>query len=289
MRALLVMNPMAGESSPELADLLRQVAARHDCQLTLALPASPEELYTVVRHAVADGDTRIFCAGGDGTIHHVVAALRDTDTPLAIIPTGTVNVLARELHIPLDPLDAMRVALAGRTRRVDVGMANGRPFMVMAGLGFDAEVITEVLPRLKELFGPLAYVTIGLQVLARYKPSQFRLEMDELCLSLPAWLIVVGNASYYAYELNIAPDARMDDGLLDVCIFAEHGAFERLTQIGALFAGQHTKQANVRYFRTRHLRIDAAPPVHVQLDGDAMGSSPVDISVLPSALTVVVP
>jgi diacylglycerol kinase family enzyme len=107
------------------------------------------------------------------------------------------------------------------------------------------------------------------------------------CRCLP--VIVVGNASYYAYEVPMNPDARMDDGMLDLCIFAEEHALDRLSQIGAVFTGQHLKHARVSRLRAKHVHIEADPPIHLQLDGDPAGASPVEISVLPSALHIVTP
>jgi diacylglycerol kinase family enzyme len=133
----------------------------------------------------------------------VIAGLAGSEVPLGIIPLGTVNVLAREFGIPLNPTQALKVALEGSVRRIDLGMANGQPFALMAGLGFDAQVVSAVVPRLKELFGPVAYVTAGLRVLTRYKPSRFHFTADGMEFDLPAWLVVVGNASYYAYQLAI--------------------------------------------------------------------------------------
>jgi YegS/Rv2252/BmrU family lipid kinase len=283
------MNMSAGSSSRHRADLLQETAQRLGHTLDLALPQTPDETTAAVRHAVASGYERVLCAGGDGTLNLVASALLDTDCPLAIIPTGTANLLARELNIPLDPEQALRVAFAGPVRYLDVGMANGQPFLLMAGLGFDAQVVSEIVPHFKDYFGPLAYITAGLQVLARYKPSQFHLEVGGNQLVLPAWLVVVGNASHYGYELSLSPTARMDDGLLDVCIFAEHSAFDRLSQIGAVFAGLHEKHPNVRSFQTSHLTITAEPRVQLQLDGDLVGQSPVEIGMRASALPVVVP
>lgn len=289
MRAILIVNLIARSSSRARFTQLQRVAAQRGHTLDIIMPATPEATTRAVTEALERGYDRICCAGGDGTVNRVATTLAGGDVPLGIIPTGTVNVLARELQLPLDPVQAMEIALTGPVRRLDLGLANGRPFTLMAGLGFDAEVVSTVIPRLKELFGSLAYVSAGMQVLTHYKSSLFHLDVDGVKLSLPAWLLVVGNASYYTYQLSLATEARMDDGLLDVCIFAESSALDRLTQISATFIGNHIRHENVRYFRTRSLRIDADPQVHLQLDGDPAGFSPAEITVCPAALPVVVP
>jgi len=289
MRVLLIFNPKAGPTNRCQVDLLSWLTQLAGHTLTVQLPETADDAATVAKRGVDEGYDRILAAGGDGTINRVVSALAETGIPLGIIPIGTVNVLARELNIPLDPVKALQVALGRRSRSLDLGMANGHSFTLMASMGFDAKVVSEIVPRLKELFGPLAYVTAGLQTLARYKPSQFYLTFDGKTVRFPAWMLVVGNASYYAYQLTVTPGARMDDGLLDIIVFGEQNALDRLSQIGAVFIGQHVKHPNIRYFQAPALSIAAEPPVHLQLDGDSVGMSPVEISVKHGALRVMVP
>ena len=289
MHALLIANMTAGSNSPNRLELLRHAARMLGHTLDIVLPDTATATAAVAADAAAQGYTRVLCAGGDGTINQVAAGLANSELPLGIIPLGTANVLARELRLPLDPAQALRVAFSGQIQRIDLGMANGQPFTLMAGLGFDAQVVAEVVPRVKAQFGPLAYISAGLQVMTRYRPSMFHIEMNGIAFSIPAWLVVIGNASYYAYQFTIAPTARLDDGLLDVCIFAERRVLDRLMQIIAVFARQHVRLADVVSFRATAVRIDADPPVHVQLDGDAAGFSPVEINVRPAALQVVTP
>lgn len=289
MRILLIINPKAGASSRNQVDLLGWTARFAGHTLTVEAPQNAEDAVEVALRGAAEGYDRILAAGGDGTINRVVSALAETEVPLGIIPLGTVNVLARELGIPLDPVKALQVALGDRTRRLDLGTANGQYFTLMAGMGFDAKVVAEIVPRLKELFGSLAYVTAGLQTLARYKPSQFYLTFNDRTIRVPAWLLVVGNASYYTYQLSIASGARMDDGLLDIIVFGEQNALDRLSQIGAVFIGQHARHPNIRFFQAPALSVSAEPAVRLQLDGDTVGSSPVEIGVRHQALCVMVP
>ncbi|HEY3416626.1 MAG TPA: diacylglycerol kinase family protein [Armatimonadota bacterium] len=290
MRIHLILNPEAGGGSgANYIGIWRRTAAAEGHALEITVPSAPTEIVQAVQRACQQGAERILVAGGDGTVNHALPALAHSDIPLGIIPVGTANVLARVFGIPLAPEQAFRVACTGTVRNVDLGRANDRLYALTAGMGFDAEVITEIVPRLKDLFGPLAYITAGIQVLTRFKSSLFHLQFDGKELLLPAWLVIVANAGYYAYQLTVSPEARIDDGLLDVVIFAEQSALDRLTQIGATMLGQHTKHPNVQYFQVRNLHVVANPAVRLQLDGDEADSSPVDFSVLPGALRVMVP
>lgn len=289
MHILLIMNPVAGGAARTRVDLLEWATLLTGHRLEIVTPATLDETDAVVRQGMRDGVECVVAAGGDGTINRVASHLAGTDIPLGIIPVGTVNVLAREFGIPLDATEALNVVLQGQTQRIDLGVANDQPFLLMAGMGFDAKVVSEVVPSIKELLGSFAYVTAGLQTLANYKPSVFHLRVDGVDVHLPAWLVIVGNASTYAYQFAMTPDARMDDGVLDVLLFAERTALDRLTQIGAAMFGQHMHHPNVSYLRARHLLVEAEPSVYLQLDGDTAGVSPVDIRVLPGALSLIVP
>lgn len=289
MRILLLLNPKAGGTTAARVTLPRLAALLGGHTLEVALPTDAAQAEAAARQAVADGVDRILVGGGDGTINSILPAVQNTPVVLGILPIGTVNVLARELHIPLDLDAALQVALQGAPRRLDLGLANGHPFVLMAGLGFDARVVAEVAPRDKEMFGPLAYITAGLGALANHKCSRFDITIDDMTVQVPAWLMIVGNASYYAYALTLSPEARMDDGLLDVCLFGEQSALDRLTQLLATAVGLHARHPNVTLFRARALRVAAQPPVAIQLDGDSAGASPVEIGVLPGALTVMTP
>lgn len=234
-------------------------------------------------------DTRAIVAGGDGTIHAVLPALANTGVPLAILPVGSVNVLARELGIPTSLDAAIGVAKSGQPRQIDLGCANGRPFALMAGIGFDAAVVHSVAPDLKNLIGSFAYVARGLQVLASYPQTHFHIEADGEEVEGAGWLAVVANASRYTYHWRLAPDARMDDGRLDLCFFASESAVQTAGQVVAVLGGRHSSHPGVRHLRAKRFRFHCEPEVAVQLDGDPAGSTPVEVTVTPGALTVMVP
>jgi YegS/Rv2252/BmrU family lipid kinase len=234
-------------------------------------------------------DTRVVVAGGDGTIHAALPALIDRGVPLVILPVGSVNVLARDLGIPTALDTAIRVAERGQERQIDLGYANGRPFALMAGIGFDAEVVRSVAPDLKNLIGSLAYVARGLQVLASYPQTRFHIEANGEEVEAAGWLAVVANASRYTYHWRLAPDARIDDGWLDLCFFASESALQTAGQVVAVLGGQHSSHLGVRHLRAKRFRFHCEPDVAVQLDGDPAGSTPVEVTVAPGALTVMVP
>jgi YegS/Rv2252/BmrU family lipid kinase len=217
----------------------------------------------------------IIVAGGDGTLNGVLSALLEVAAsneaaplpPLAILPFGTVNVLARELGIPLTLDKAIAVASRGFPRPLDIGLFQGQPFLLMAGIGFDGAVVRAVRPEAKSIFGALAYVGEALRLLLAYPIHQFKIDCDGETTETPAWLVVVSNATTYAYKLCFAPQARIDDGLLDICIFPDYGRRNRLGQILWLFCNR-PQNCPLLYLSGRKVEISVSPSAIVQIDGD---------------------
>jgi len=206
-----------------------------------------------------------------------------------VIPAGTANCLARELRLPLSLRQACRVAATGEVRRIDLGTANGQPFALMAGIGFDAEMVRRIGPQIKDLLGAFAYVVTGLRLLGEYRPARMTIETPEGKAELPAWMVVVSNAATYALYWHLTPHASIEDGWLDVCVFAETDMPGSLGQLAGALSGHHLEHPQVKYLRTRQIRIEADPPVSTQLDGDLAGATPVEIGVRPAALSVIAP
>lgn len=295
MKAKLILNPTAGRRKPaRLEDAIVRTLATWKLQCDVARTKHPGDGTTIARQAVSDGYELVIVAGGDGTVNEVINGLVGSEVVLGIIPVGSVNVLARDLRIPLCLNRAVEVIANGIVRHMDLGLANGRYFSLMVSVGFDATVVASVAPPVKDLIGSSAYVLKGIEVFSKYKATKITIDMPESIgggYETHAFLVVAANVSTYTYNLKIAPSAVPDDGLLDVCVFERPitdkvGFAQQVTQV---FINRHLYHKAVRYFRTPWLAIKSEPEVHVQLDGDAFGTTPVDVSLVPSALSVIVP
>jgi YegS/Rv2252/BmrU family lipid kinase len=270
---------------------------------------SEEEALATLRDATARGVGLVIAAGGDGTLRSAANVLAGTETVLGILPKGTVNVFARELSIPLDdPLGALRIALHGRTRRVDVGCVRvpsrpeGQYFLLMASLGFDATAVDNVNLDVKETMGAGAYVLAGLSTLANYVPPWVTLTAygSDLISGVPitrksnAFAVLIANTTLYGGDFRAAPDALLDDGLLDVFVFdaapglpapLQRANFAK--QFGLAALGQHLGGPNAHYITASPLEITREPETALQVDGDPFGvQSSFSIEVLPRALAV---
>ena len=293
VRTLFIVNPTSGrDRSAHLRRKLLDTVAGIPGAQAIVLTQAGEARY-VAADAARTGYERIVVAGGDGTVNEVINGIGDAPVELGIVPLGTGNVLAYQLGLGSDMLEpALEVISAAKVREFDLGKAGDVRFLLMAGFGFDAEVVRSVTARAKGLFGRMAYAPMLVRESVRYRPSEFRLVIDhETVLSATAYNVVVCNCASYAPNFQIAPDARPNDGLLDVLIF-ENRPGMKLRFLGWLSASLVTRWAadpSAVHYLAKHVWIESTPAVTMQLDGDVRGESGVAIEVLPKALRLIVP
>jgi diacylglycerol kinase (ATP) len=247
--------------------------------------------------AAANGTHMVLVAGGDGTISEVANGLSSTETVLGIVPVGTGNILAHQLRmpvlLPVAPMirDIGDVLIRSRVQRVDVGVINGREFVCWAGLGLDAEIATQMEPRPRHLkrFRTLPYILTGLVIASEYRGVRAQFRIGERVLRTRTMMAVATNIQLYAAFFQIAPQARMDDGLLDIFIFKGVNFAYALTSAVQMLGKRHQDSPNVLHALASRMEVETSPVVAVHLDGDPMGSTPASVHVKPSALRLLVP
>ena len=244
----------------------------------------------LAREALEEGVDRVVVIGGDGTVNETLNGLAGSDVPLAIVPTGTVNVLALELGLPLDPPDAVRVAAEARATRIDLGLAGERYFALMAGVGLDADVVARMRPVMKRALKEMAFVLQGVTTYLTSEHPLVHLESEDRCTE--GYFVVLGNARNYGGTFGITPLADMRDGLLDVVVLKDMGFFSVAHYWLAALLSAHLQHPKVEYFRTASARLTVAQgdtPVLVQTDGEIAGVLPLECRVVPGALRIVTP
>lgn len=291
-RLAAVYNPTSGgghfrKDIPLIVESLRALGFAVEERPTEAAGHAVE----LARAAVDEGFEMVCAIGGDGTVNEVVNGIAGTGIPLAIIPTGTVNVLAMELGVPLDPPDACRLAAAGHVIDIDLGKAGDRYFALMAGAGVDAAVVSSLNPTLKKALREAAFAIQGLATYLREDFPLIRVEADEECVD--GYFVVLGNAANYGGSFGVTPIADMRDGLLDVCVLTDKSFFEFAGYWLAALLSAPARHSKVRYFRTRRASLSVAPgeagEVLVQTDGEVAGKLPLECVIAPRALHVVTP
>jgi len=253
-----------------------------------------------VRRTTKRGDAEVFAAeataaefdvvaiaGGDGTINEAVNGLTDPNLALAVIPLGTANVLAHEIGLGGAPADIARTIAIGEPRAISVGVVNGRKFVMMVGFGFDAFVIASIRPRLKRVLGKTAYVLTTLWALFRFKFPRYRVTVDGKTFDVAS--AVIANGHYYGGTFVCAPEARLWDPTLHVCLFLGGGAWRTLQYAAALTLGRLDRLSDVVVVPANVIEVEPVDRGPVQGDGDVLAHLPARISLLPAALRILVP
>ncbi len=239
--------------------------------LALYATRSAEEAEALSRRFADRGEDIVIAAGGDGTLNAVVKGLAGSRTALGVLPTGTMNVFARELGIPYDNLDrAFEVILEGHVREVDLFEANNTPFVQMAGVGFDAAVIEETTWESKKVLGPLAYLLSAVKVLGEMPPLMKVVANNGR--EEEGVAVLAGNGSLYGGQFKLFPKADNTDNKLDVLVFKEAGYRLVLDSLrGIALGGVDFSNSTVEYFQTEYLEVTADRMVPLEVDGELVG------------------
>jgi len=243
----------------------------------------------LARDAVAEGADVVCVIGGDGTVNETINGLAGSDIPLAIVPTGTVNVLAMELGIPLEPPDAVRLLEGGTVSWIDLGLAGERYFGLMAGVGMDAVVVASLRPVMKKALKEAAFAVQGLATYLTHEEPLLRVTCEER--TVEGYFAVFGNSSNYGGAFGITPLADMRDGLLDVCVLKDKSFLTTVWYWTAALLNAHIRHPKVEYFRTERAHVAAVEEgkeVLVQTDGEVAGKLPMECRVVPRALRVLI-
>jgi diacylglycerol kinase (ATP) len=285
----LIHNPDAGPRRDRERSVLRMLDAlrRRDISAEAYRTEAPGDATRLCRQAVDAGAQAVVVHGGDGTVNEAAQPLIGSPIPLAVWPGGTANVLARELRLPRGLEQVADTIAARRVRRVSVGRADGRYFLLMAGVGLDAALIAAVRPGLKRLTGQGAYWLAGLQRLIDWRPRCFVVEVDGR--RFEATFAILANAASYAGGLRLAPRASMDSEFLDLCLFDWHARLHYLRHFFTVRAGAHLDLPGVIYLPARRATVHGDHETWVQVDGDLVGHLPMTFACVPAALSLIVP
>jgi YegS/Rv2252/BmrU family lipid kinase len=294
-RARIIANPLSGSLHGDLGvEALEEAAiwmTERGMPTEICLTERPRHAHQLAAEAVRAGMDMVIAAGGDGTVNEVVQALAGHATALGVLPIGTINVWAREMGIPLKMAQARELLVSGARRRVDLGRAGGHYFLLMAGIGFDAEVARRVERGLLKRWGLklLEYAaTAGFLSMTR-PPTRIWMRCDGKRRSTEALMVLIGNTRLYGGAFRFAKHAVADDGLLDVVIVGGGSLLARVGVLARALARRGSLGPRVRYARCRTIRLESSVPLPVQVDGEVIGTLPMTFSIVPGALNVIVP
>ena len=290
-RFYLIANPGAGLTGSPLLEAVVACLERAGGRVTRVQPSTPQDARRQIAKAAASGDyDAIVAAGGDGTVRQAAITLLDSQVPLGIIPAGTGNVLAHEIGLPQKASVICDTLLEGPTVSAACARANGEPFLLMAGAGFDGRVIAALDHRFKSYLGKAAYA--GPMVGALVRP------MDVLTVTVDgrkhdaSW-VVVANARHYGGRFVMAPRTGIQERGLQAILFKARNQAVLIGQLMSLASGtldaRCDSHGDVEMLRCSKVAITARHPVPTQIDGDVFGETPLDIDEGVSHLRLIVP
>ena len=267
-------------------------------QCVLLATSAPGDARRLAAQALRDGFQTIIAAGGDGTANEVLNGIADVPgglraVRLGILPLGTINVFARELRLPLHTGRAWKVLSLARERTIDLGRAQftlaglpqSRYFMQLAGAGLDSRAIELTGWSVKKKIGPLAYLLAAGKALCENRP----LVTVQAGQTLAGEWAAVGNGRFYGGPVPVFPRARLDDGLLDVCVLPKTSFLRLAAALAGLAVGRMHQFCGARLLSAPALTLTSPARVLLQLDGENVGQLPATLSVEPGALRVIVP
>ncbi len=292
--ACLIFNPVAGQSDPEQDLLTIQTLLEPEIDLDIKLTTPEIDAGQLAQEAVDRGVHMIIASGGDGTLSATAEALVGTNIPLGVISRGTANAFASALRIPDTIEAACQTILGGITKVVDAAMCNGKPMVLLAGIGFEAEVVEKADRESKNRLGMMAYIVAGVQQLREFETFEVTIETDEKVVTVTAAAVTIANAAPPTSILAQGPAGIIyDDGLLDLTVVAPQ------TRAGAVASAYHLLQTALRgdaaerddigYLRAQRIKVTTDPPQKVVLDGEVIGTMPIEVECVPGGLTILVP
>ena len=302
MKAHIILNPAAGAR-----DFHRHLntAVEYLCQqgwdVTRLETQAKGDATRLARQAADAASDVAIAVGGDGTINEVVNGLAGSQTALGIIPAGTANVYAADVGIPIwNPLRPNAVRLAaeiihtGQRRAFDLGRVTlpggkQRYFFMWCGVGLDAAISQEVRSEDTRRLGVAAWAIAGVMVAVNFMGTRGRVRVDGQAGRKRVLWAVFSNGQLYGRVWRIAPDAKMDDGLLDLTVFEGYGVPSTLRHLAGLTLGQYARDPMVHFYRGRSFAIETRKPLPVHVDAEPVGTTPIHVNVAPHAIRVVLP
>ena len=292
--ACLIFNPVAGQSDPEQDLSSIRALLEPEIDLDIRLTTPDVDAGQLAQEAVKQGVHTIIASGGDGTLSAAAEALMGTSIPLGVISRGTANAFASALGIPDTIEAACQTILAGKTKVVDTALCNGKPMVLLVGIGFEAEVVEKADRETKNRLGMLAYILAGVKQLRDFDTFEATIETDDRVITVNAAAVTIANAAPPTSILAQGPAGIIyDDGLLDLTVVAPEN------RAGAIASAYHLLQTALRgdaaerddigYMRARRIKVTTNPTQKVVLYGEIVGTMPIEVECIPGGLTILVP
>ena len=282
----VVANPASGSTRLEdilndVIDFLNDKKYKYEVFLT----SKKHNAWKTVEKNFDPSFTDLLIIGGDGTINEAINGLQ-YDVPVSIIPNGTGNDFVKNYPVGKSIYDYLKVLDKGAIHTIDLGLCNGRKFVNGVGIGFDGQIVADMLRKKSFLKGPTKYYYYVLRILASYKARQYKFVQDKSPYEKDLILLCVANGTTFGGSFKLTPDAEINDTILDVCEIGKISGLRRFLNIHRLKEGTHDRLPEVKLSRCKHLTVDENPHLEAHIDGEYFGHPPFEFGVLPNALRI---
>lgn len=288
---ILICNPAAKRTSERKIDLAARFLKSKGYEVEKLFTKQRGDAENLAREAIKKSPSFIIAAGGDGTWNEVTNGIAGSEIPMAILPLGTTNVLAKELGIPENVEGALEIAVSRTPKTVSIGKILythhsplvQRYFVLMAGIGFDGETVFGINDTLKKFSGKGAYIYSGIETLLRLNPVELTFDIDGKSYS--GYSAIIGKAAKYGGNFKITPDARLTDPSFYICLFKGNKRLDIVRYVFGIATGSHLRFKDIVYLKAEHVEINGKS--HIQIDGDYLGMTPAKVEVAPNMLRLV--
>lgn len=290
-KALLVVNPSSGgEQAPKYRQAALEKLETYFDDVEVKETEKAGDARDFAKKAAQEKIDSVFVMGGDGTVNEGISGLAEEEyrPKFGFFPLGTVNDLARALNMPIDPQEAITALDFEQTKPLDIGKINDHYFMNVVAIGSIPEAVGDVSTEDKTKFGKLAYVISGVKKIAQNESYDFEIDVDGESISVESTTLLIGLTNSIGGHENILPEARVDDGLLHLIYLKDSSLFESLKALPGLAMGvtESNQSLGYRTFKKAHIALKDGSQLGTNVDGDEGDALPIDITVLPSHLTV---
>lgn len=288
---VLISNPAAKKASDRKVAMASYYLQSKGCTVEVLFTEKRGDAESLAKEAIKKSPSLVIAAGGDGTINEVINGITGTEIPLAILPLGTTNVLAKELGIPETVEAAMKIAISRTPRSISLGKIVytlyssliTRYFCLMAGIGFDGEAVFRISESVKKISGKGAYILSGLKTLSGFNPEQLTFSVNGMTYA--GYSAIIGNVAKYGGHFRVTPDARLTDPFLYVCLFKGKKRLDLIRYVLGIVTGRHLAFQDIEYLKAGSIEIQGK--AHIQIDGDYLGMTPAKIDIVRDALRLI--
>ncbi len=290
---VLISNPTAKRASDKKIAQASRYLMSKGYKVEVLFTEKKGNAENLAREAVRELPSLIIAAGGDGTFNEVINGIAGSEIPMAILPLGTTNVLAKEIGIPENVEGAMEIAVTGTTKTISLGKIAitcpsslvSRYFVLMAGIGFDGKAVFGINETFKKISGKGAYIYSGIKTLFGFNPGELIFDINGKTYS--GYSAIISKAAKYGGNFKITPDARLNNPTLYVCLFRGRKRLDIFRYVFGIITRRHLRFRDVEYLKAKSIEINGN--AHIQIDGDYFGMTPAKIEVVSDIMKLVCP